>query len=192
MILNNLTQATQKDIPASCNKIVSSAKANIKDAINESITDLKTTTKIIKRNIVRNLLSNFIGAIVLVGFACFGVLYIQNYRDGSKIAEAKAMEALAEERSKFEKEMVDAQKNLEAELYVQKTKIENDAILNYKNSEQFIEDSCKNVAENIKKLKYINYLNTYVRKEDIKTYPALKNFYQDFIKEGALEYKKMK
>ncbi len=192
MILNNLTQTAQKDIPASCNKIVSSAKATIKDTINESITDLKTTTKIIKRNIVKNLLFNFICAIVLVGFACFGVLYIQNYRDGSKIAEAKAMEALAEERSKFEKEMVDAQKNLEAELYVQKTKIENDAILNYKNSEQYIEDSCKNVAENIKKLKYINYLNTYVRKEDIKTYPALKNFYQDFIKEGALEYKKMK
>lgn len=181
MILNNLTQTAQKDIPASCNKIVSSAKANIKDAINESITDLKTTTKIIKRNIVRNLLSNFIGAIVLVGFACFGVLYIQNYRDGSAIAEAKAVEALAEERSK-----------MESELYAKQIKIENDAILNYKNSEQFIEDSCKNVAENIKKLKYINYLNTYVRKEDIKTYPALKNFYQDFIKEGALEYKKMK
>ena len=191
-MLSNLTQTAENDIPASCNEIVSSAKANIKDSINESITDLKTATKMVKRNIVRNLLLNFICAIVLVGFACFGILYIQNYRDGSKIAEAKAVEALAEERSKFEKEMVDVKKNLEAELYVQKTKIENDAVLNYKNSEQFIEDSCKNVAENIKYLNYLNYLNIYIRSEDIKKYPSIKAFYQDFIKVGALEYKKKK
>ena len=116
---------------------------------------------------MKNVLMNFVCALFLVMASIGGVLFVANYRDGSEIAAAKAEEALVVEREKI------AEK----------------AILKYKNSEQFIEDSCKEVAENISKLEYLFYLNKYIKSKDINRYEQLKKFYKEFIKYGADQYR---
>lgn len=117
---------------------------------------------------MKNVLMNFVCALILVMASIGGVLFVANYRDGTEIAAAKAEEALVVEREK----------------------IAETAILKYKNSEQFIEDSCKEVAENIIYLKYINYLNKYIKSKDINKYSQLEAFYRNYVKPGAAEYKK--
>lgn len=92
-----------------------------------------------------------------------------NYKDGTAIAAAKAEEALFAEREK----------------------IGIQAIYDYKNSSQFIEDSCKEVAENIIKIEHLFYLNKYIKSKDINRYEQVKRFYKDFIKSGAEQYKSL-
>ena len=58
-----------------------------------------------EKMIGKNLLFSFVASIVLLAAAIGGYLYIQNYRDGTKIAEAKAIEALATEREKLNNEL---------------------------------------------------------------------------------------
>lgn len=131
--------------------------------------NLNIASKNLKKLSLKNIMMNFVCAIILVIASIGGVLYVANYRDGTEIAAAKAEEALVAEREK----------------------IAETAILKYKNSEQFIEDSCKEVAENIIYLKYINYLNKYIKSKDINKYSQLEMFYKSYIKLGVAEYKKL-
>lgn len=131
--------------------------------------NLNIASKNLKKLSLKNIMMNFVCAIILVIASFGGVLYVANYRDGTEIAAAKAEEALVAEREK----------------------IAETAILKYKNSEQFIEDSCKEVAENIIYLKYINYLNKYIKSKDINKYSQLEMFYKSYIKLGVAEYKKL-
>lgn len=127
----------------------------------------------------KNLLFNFICAIVLfVAVSCFYV-YIQNYRDGTEIAEAKAVEALAEERAKFE-----------AEMLAERAKIQQEAVADYKKTALYREEACKYVASNIKNLECMNYMYTYIKSADIENYPAVRDFYNNFLKQANDHYRK--
>lgn len=70
--------------------------------------------------------------------------------------------------------------------------IQKKAVEDYKNSYQFREDSCREVAENIAKLDTLHYLNKYIKSSTVSEYPALKAFYKDFIKSGEEQYKNKK
>lgn len=118
--------------------------------------------------IYKNLLFSFIASIVLLAAAICGYLFVQNYRDGTKIAQAKAVEALAEERARIEQE----------------------AVASYKKSDSYREDACKLVASNINKIDCLHYMYIYIKSDDIKAYPEVKSFYNDFLKRGHEQYKR--
>lgn len=157
----------------------------------ESSTDgLKDATKTAERMMGKNLLFNFISSIVLLAAAIGGYLYVQNYRDGTKIAEAKAVEALAEERVKFEAEMKESLRKMNIEIDSKKKQIEQNAIESYKGSDLYREDACKLVASNLSKVDCLHYMYTYIKSDDIKVYPEIKSFYNDFLKRGHEQYKR--
>lgn len=105
--------------------------------------------------------------LLLLLVAVGGILFVWKWHDGTKIAEMR----------------------IEKMLEVEKDVIKKKAVADYKNSNQFREDACKEVAENIQKLNTLHYLNQYIKSSTVNEYPALKTFYKDFIKSGAEEYK---
>lgn len=117
--------------------------------------------------IVKNLLLSFAASIVLIAGSIGGLLYVQNYKDGTEIARAKAIETLASEREKIEVEAVKV----------------------YKASDDYREDACKLVAENITKVDCLHYMYVYIRSEDIKKYAPIKSFYNEVLKEANKQYK---
>lgn len=139
-------------------------------AVGQSTKNLDSITKIIKKTLVRNLLGTFLCAIIIViGSICF-LTYSQNYKDGTAIAEAKAVEALNSERERIGRE----------------------AINSYKASNNFIEDSCKSVAENIGTLEYMYFLNSYIPSKQKEKYPAVKKFCNEYLVFGASQYREKK
>lgn len=185
-----MKEKSQEDIHANCELIISSAKEEIQEAINESTSDLHEATRTIRNNSTHNSLLNFVCAIIVLLAAICGLTYAQNYRDGTAIAEAKAVEALAAEREKFEEEMKIERYNLKTELAQERDQIEEDAINEYKESNVFREDASKFVAYNITTLDVGYYLYTYTKSEDIKSWPQIKEFYNKFLKGSYNEYKK--
>lgn len=93
-----------------------------------------------------------------------GTLYVQNYRDGTAIAKAKAKEALAAEKENI--------------------------IQSYKESRRFREDACKEVAANMSYIDTGYYLYKNMRSKDINKYPDLGKFYSSFLKSSYDDYVK--
>lgn len=142
--------------------------------------NFKKASKLAEKMIGKNLLLNFVCSLILLCAGIAGCLYIQNYRDGTKIAELKAIEALEKEREKIDNELA-----------FKKKQIELNAISSYKQSDSYREDACKLVASNICKVDYLQYMYTYIKSDDINRYPEVKRFYNDFLKRGHEEYKKI-
>ena len=167
------------DIADKCSKLFYDAENKISQVVENTTADFKSATKIAKRMVGKNLFFSFVVSLVLLAAAIGGFLYVQNYRDGTKIAEAKAVEALAEEREKFRKEIATT-----------KNQIEQEAILAYKGSSSYREDACKLVASNISKIDFLHYMYIYIKSDDIEKYPEIKRFYNDFLKRGYEQYKR--
>lgn len=178
--LNKFQKANQEAIADRCASLFEQAEKEIFRVVDDTTNDFKNAAKMAEKMIGKNLLFSFVSSIVLLATAIGGYLYVQNYRDGTKIAEAKAVEALATEREK-----------LNNELAAKKKQIEQNAIVAYKNSDSYREDACKLVASNIIKLDCIHYMYTYIKSEDIKKIPELKSFYNDFLKRGNEQHKKV-
>ncbi|WP_298534645.1 hypothetical protein [uncultured Treponema sp.] len=173
-----------------CKKLFEGAESRISEIVENTSDDFRSAANAAGKLIVKNLLFNFVTSLVLVAVAIGGYIYVQNYRDGTRIAEAKAVEALAEERAKFADEMEIERTKLENEIALKKRLIEQNAIASYKNSESYREDACRFVASNICNIYCLQYMYIYIKSNDIKKYPELKSFYNDFIKRGYKEYKK--
>lgn len=178
--LSKLRKENQEDIVDKCTSLFKQAEKKISQVVNDTTNDFKNAAKMAEKMIGKNLLFSFVASIVLLAAAIGGYLYIQNYRDGTKIAEAKAIEALATEREK-----------LNNELAAKKKQIEQNAILSYKESDSYREDACKLVASNIGKIDCLHYMYTYIKSDDIKKYPEVKSFYNNFLKRGNEQYKKI-
>ncbi len=178
--MRKLEEETETVILGNCKTIFVDSEKSISEIINNSTAELKNTVKATKWMMAKNLIYSFATTIVLLAGAIGGCLYIQNYKDGTKIAEAKAVEALAEERAKLEKELI-----------AKKKEIELDAISIYKESDGYREDACKLVASNITKLDYLHYMYIYIKSDDIKQYKGIKDFYNNFLTEGHKQYKKI-
>lgn len=191
-MINQIKKQTKEDIKDSCSEIVTTAKEEIQKAIDESTSDLHEATVTVRNNSTKNTLLNFVCAIVLCVAATCGITYAQNYRDGTAIAEAKSVEALAAERAKFAEEMKTEKLNLKTKLAQERNRIEENAINDYKASIVFREDASKFVAYNITKLDVGYYLYTYTKSEDIKNWKEIKTFYKEYLKGSFDEYKKMK
>ena len=108
--------------------------------------------------------------LLLLLLAVGGILFVWKWHDGTKIAEMRIEKMLESERADIQKKAVE----------------------DYKNTYQFREDSCREVAENIAKLDTLHYLNKYIKSSTVSEYPALKAFYKDFIKSGDEQYKNKK
>lgn len=173
-----------------CTELFEDTESRISEIVENTTDDFISVTNEAGKLIVKNLLFNFVTSLVLLAVAIGGYLYVQNYRDGTKIAEAKAVEALAEERAKFDEEMKIERTKLENEIAVEKALIARNAVVSYKNSESYREDACRFVASNICNIYCLQYMYIYIKSDDIKKYPELKSFYNDFIKRGYKEYKK--
>lgn len=65
--------------------------------------------------------------------------------------------------------------------------IQKKAIEDYKQTQSFREDACKEVAQSITKLTTLHFLNKYIKSSDIEKY-RLQTFYE-FVKDGDKEYK---
>lgn len=109
-----------------CEKLFGGVESKISKIVKTTTTDFRIATKAAERMIGKNILFSFVMSLVLLAAAMGGYLFAQNYRDGTKIAEAKAVEALAEERAKFE-----------AEIKATKKQIEQNAIASYKKSDSY-------------------------------------------------------
>ncbi len=179
--MNKVQIENQKNIVSANKRIFENTGRQIIDVVESTTINFEKASKLTDRLNGKNLLSNFVCALVLLGAAIGGYRYVQNYRDGTKIAERKAVEALVKEREK-----------LENELAFKKEQIELNAISSYKQSASYREDACKLVASNISKLDCIHYMYIYIKSEDIKKYSAVRTFYNDFLLDGNREYKKRK
>lgn len=178
-LLNKLVNENQKDTISANKRLFENAEKQIVDAVESTTSNFKKASKLAERMIGKNLLFNFVCALVLLCVGIAGCLYVQSYRDGTKIAETKAVEALVKEREK-----------LDNELAFKKKQIELNAIASYKHSDSYREDACKLVASNIGRTDCLHYMYIYIKSDDINRYPEVKRFYTDFLKRGHKQYKK--
>ena len=188
--LNKLRKENQEGIVDNCEKLFNDAEYKISEVVENTTSDFRSATNAAERMVGKNLLSSFVMTLVLLAAAIGGYLYVQNYKDGTKIAETKAVEALALERAKFDEEIEIAWMKLDDEIESKKKQIEQEAISEYKNSVLYREDACKLVASNISKVDYLHYMYIYIKSDDIKKYSEVKSFYNDFIKRGHEQYKR--
>lgn len=165
------------------------ATDEIKKVIHENVIELNNATAKVAKSSGKNLLFNFACAIILTVAAICAYVYAQNYRDGTAIAEAKAVEALAAERAKFAKEMEDEKVAMEIEFSNREDKIREEAVADYKKSTAFREDSCKHVAQTIAKLDTGYYLHKYLRSDDLKEWKDLKKFDDTYLKDSWNQYR---
>lgn len=165
-------QSTVSQSENQLNQIGTSATSEIesavKTAIGRSLADINAASQKLEVKTRRNLFYSAGLTLLLLLVALGGILFAWKWHDGTKIAEIRI------------------EKMLEAE----KEDIRKKAVADYKAGEEFREDACKEVAENIQKLNTLHYLNKYIKSSTVNQYPALKTFYKDFIKSGDEEYKK--
>ncbi len=185
-LVTKLKTETQEAVEGS----LETATDEIKKVIHENVIELNNATAKVAKSSGKNLLFNFACAIILTVAAICAYVYAQNYRDGTAIAEAKAVEALAAERAKFAKEMEDEKVAMEIEFSNREDKIREEAVESYKKTEQFREEACKEVALNIRYTNTEYYLYKYIRSTDLNEYSELNTFYNSFLKRGWNQYKK--
>lgn len=181
-----LKKETQEAVECS----LETATDEIKKVIHKNVFELNNATAKVAKSSGKNLLFNFVCAIILTVAAICAYVYAQNYRDGTAIAEAKAVEALAAERAKFAKEMEDERAEMEIEFSDREEEIREEAVESYKKTDKFREDACKEVALNIRYTSTEYYLYKYMRSIDLDEYSELNTFYNSFLNKGWNQYKK--
>lgn len=142
--MHRLKKENQEVIVDDCKTLFQNAEKTIAGIIVHTTNRFKDASKAAEKIVLKNLILNFVCSIVLVAGTIAGYLYVQNYRDGTKIAEAKAVEALEEERTK-----------LENEFDLKKKEIETAAVKAYKNSNDFVIDGATYVANNFYQLRIL-------------------------------------
>lgn len=177
-----------KSIGNGCERIensVSTVDDKIETAVNKSSAKLDEAASRLNLFTVKNILLNFVIAIVLTGVSIAAFMYAQNYRDGTKIAEEKAVEALAAERSKLEEEFEIERGKLLEDLVRQRRQIEKDAVAEYKSSNDFVIDGATYVANNIYDWPVLETLYQEMpikKKKDLKLYDILNDAHKEYKK----------
>ena len=171
--LNELRESvkkTQGEIQNQITVIADGVGKDINKKLSGSVSQVLTASQNLEFKSRKNIFYSAGLTLLLLLVAVGGILYAWKWHDGTKIAEMRIEKML-------ENELADIQKK---------------AVEDYRNSYQFREDACKEVAENIDKVDTVHYLNKYIKSSTVSDYPALKSFYKDFIKIGDEQYKKSK
>ena len=129
---------------------------------------------------------------LLCAASFLAINYTVGYVKGVNNARSEATEILEIDREKIQQEAIENYKNSDKFLkdaYGKRTKIEEEAIKNYKNTDRFREDACIEVASNIRYTKTDYFLYKYMRSTDLNEYSELKEFYDSFLKRGWKKYK---
>lgn len=171
--LNELKESvmkTQGEIQNQITVIADGVGKDINKKLSGSVSQVLTASQNLEFKSRRNIFYSAGLTLLLLLLAVGGILFVWKWHDGTKIAEMRIEKMLESERADIQKKAVE----------------------DYKNSYQFREDSCREVAENIAKLDTLHYLNKYIKSSTVSEYPALKSFYKDFIKSGDEQYKNSK
>lgn len=171
--LNELKESvkkTQGEIQNQITVIADGVGKDINKKLSGSVSQVLTASQNLEFKSRRNIFYSAGLTLLLLLLAVGGILFVWKWHDGTKIAEMRIEKMLESERADIQKKAVE----------------------DYKNSYQFREDSCREVAENIAKLDTLHYLNKYIKSSTVSEYPALKAFYKDFIKSGDEQYKNKK
>lgn len=171
--LNELKESvkkTQGEIQNQITVIADGVGKDINKKLSGSVSQVLTASQNLEFKSRRNIFYSAGLTLLLLLFAVGGILFVWKWHDGTKIAEMRIEKMLESERADIQKKAVE----------------------DYRNSYQFREDACKEVAENIAKVDTLHYLNKYIKSSTVSEYPALKSFYKDFIKSGDEQYKNSK
>lgn len=165
--LNESVKKTQGEIQNQITVIAAGVGDVINKKLNRSVSEVLTASQNLRIKSRKNIFFSAGLTLLLLLVAISGILFIWKWHDGTKIAEMRIEKML-------ENELADIRKK---------------AVENYKASDEFREDACKEVAENIQQLDTLHYLNKYIKSSTVNEYPALKTFYKDFIKRGEEQFK---
>lgn len=171
--LNELKESvkkTQGEIQNQITVIADGVGKDINKKLAGSVSQVLTASQNLEFKSRKNIFYSAGLTLLLLLVAVGGILFVWKWHDGTKIAEMRIEKMLESERADIQKKAVE----------------------DYRNSYQFREDACKEVAENIAKVDTLHYLNKYIKSSTVSEYPALKSFYKDFIKSGDEQYKKSK
>ena len=171
--LNELKESvkkTQGEIQNQIAMIADGVGKDINKKLAGSVSQVLTASQNLEFKSRKNIFYSAGLTLLLLLVAVGGILFVWKWHDGTKIAEMRIEKMLESERADIQKKAVE----------------------DYRNSYQFREDACQEVAENIAKLDTLHYLNKYIKSSTVSEYPALKSFYKDFIKSGDEQYKKSK
>lgn len=171
--LNELKESvkkTQGEIQNQITVIADGVGKDINKKLSGSVSQVLTASQNLEFKSRRNIFYSAGLTLLLLLLAVGGILFVWKWHDGTKIAEMRIEKMLESERADIQKKAVE----------------------DYRNSYQFREDACKEVAENIAKVDTLHYLNKYIKSSTVSEYPALKSFYKDFIKSGDEQYKNSK
>ena len=178
-----------------CKKAVGDIKNDITAAIDGSTEKLNKAAYKITKERFKDILISFTACLFLCAASFLAIKYYVGYTKGLNKARSEATEILEIEREKIQQEAIENYKNSSQfleDVNGKRTKIEEDAINSYKNSERFREDACKEVASNICYINTDYYLYKYMRSTDLNEYPDLKTFYDSYLKRGWKLYKESK
>ncbi len=171
--LNELKESVKKsqdEMQSQIAMIADGVGKDINKKLAGSVSQVLTASQNLEFKSRKNIFYSAGLTLLLLLVAVGGILFVWKWHDGTKIAEMRIEKMLESERADIQKKAVE----------------------DYRNSYQFREDACQEVAENIAKLDTLHYLNKYIKSSTVSEYPALKSFYKDFIKSGDEQYKKSK
>ena len=100
----------EKQINDDCKHLFENAEKSVIAVFNKNAATFNNASKVSLKLICKNLLVNFLVSIVLLAAATGGILFVQNYKDGTKIAKEKAIEVLAKEKETIGKDAINLYK----------------------------------------------------------------------------------
>ena len=121
---------TQGEIQNQITVIADGVGKDINKKLSGSVSQVLTASQNLEFKSRRNIFYSAGLTLLLLLLAVGGILFVWKWHDGTKIAEMRIEKMLESERADIQKKAVE----------------------DYKNSYQFREDSCREVAENIAKL----------------------------------------
>ena len=169
--LNELKESvkkTQGELQNQITVVADGVGKDISKKLDRSVAEVFTASQNLDFKSRKNIFYSAGLTLLLLLVAVGGILFVWKWHDGTKIAEMR----------------------IERMLEAEKEDIKKKAVADYKASQEFREDACKEVAENIAQVGTLHYLNKYIKSSTVNEYPALKTFYKDFIKRGEEQYKK--
>jgi len=175
-----------------CKKIIDDTEEKINDVFRYNFGSLNKAVKNFKKGRFIDLLWSFASCIILTVFIFLAVNYSFAYIKGINKARSEAIEILEEEREKIKEEAIEEYKLSEQFLKDANGKradIKKREIEAYKNSDDYLEDACKLVAQNIQYTNCLYYLHKYMQSSTLNEYPKLKRFDDEYLKGGWQQYK---
>lgn len=185
-------KAINKETEKKCRKITDDAEEKINERLINIFIPLKEETEKLKKLRFTDFLRSFAACIVLSVFMLLAANYSVAYMKGMNKARSEVTEILEIEREKIKEEAI-AEYKLSTQFLRdangKRADIRKQEIEAYKNTDDYLEDACKLVAQNIKYIKCGYYLHKYMQSSILNEYSEIKTFDEKYLKRGWQQYK---